>query len=73
MLKSAVRGSPFFKALRRGPQFEWTSECQKVFDKLKAHIAQLPVLTSPAQGETLFIYLAVEKEAISAVLVREED
>ena len=45
--KSAVRGSPFFKALRRGPQFEWTSECQKAFDELKAHIAKLSTLTSP--------------------------
>ncbi|XP_071926285.1 uncharacterized protein [Coffea arabica] len=70
--KSAVRGSPFFRALRRGPQFEWTPECQRAFDELKAHIARLPALTSPAQGEVLFIYLAVGKEAISAVLVRED-
>ena len=70
--KSAVRGSPFFRALRRGPQFEWTPECQLAFDELKAHIARLPALTSPAQGEVLFIYLAVGEEAISAVLVREE-
>ncbi|XP_071911808.1 uncharacterized protein [Coffea arabica] len=70
--KSAVRGFPFFRALRRGPQFEWTPECQQAFDQLKAHIARLPSLTSPAYGETLFIYLAVGEEAISAVLVREE-
>ncbi|XP_071916252.1 uncharacterized protein [Coffea arabica] len=70
--KSAVRGSPFFRALRRGPQFEWTPECQQAFDELKAHIVRLPVLTSPAQGEILFIYLTVGEEAISAVLVREE-
>nr|XP_027075634.1 uncharacterized protein LOC113699462 [Coffea arabica]XP_027078730.1 uncharacterized protein LOC113702002 [Coffea arabica] len=38
-----------------------------------AHITQLPALTSPAQEETLFIYLAVGKEVISAVLVREKD
>ncbi|XP_071933160.1 uncharacterized protein [Coffea arabica] len=71
--KSTVKGSLFFKTLRRGPQFEWTSKCQKAFDELKAYIAQLPALTSPAQGETLFIYLAVGEEAISTVLVWEED
>ncbi|XP_071919988.1 uncharacterized protein [Coffea arabica] len=71
--KLAVRGSPFFKALRRGPQFEWTSRCQKIFDELKDHIAKLPTLTSPGLGETLFVYLAVGKEAVSTVLVREED
>ncbi|XP_027166642.1 uncharacterized protein LOC113766677 [Coffea eugenioides] len=70
--KSAVRGSPFFKALRRGPQFEWTPECQKAFSELKGHIAQLPALTSPAQEETLLIYLAAWEEADSAVLVRED-
>nr|XP_027123971.1 uncharacterized protein LOC113740625 [Coffea arabica] len=70
--KSAVRGSPFFKALRRGPQFEWTPECQRAFDELKAHIARLPALTSPTHGEILFIYLAVGEEAVSAVLLREE-
>ena len=73
LFKSAVRGSPFFKALRSGPQFEWTSECQKAFDELKANITKLPTLTYLGQGETLFVYLAVGEEAVSAVLVREED
>ncbi|XP_071913979.1 uncharacterized protein [Coffea arabica] len=71
--KSAVRGSPFFKALRGGRQFEWSSECQKAFDELKTHLARLPTLTSPESGETLFIYLAAGEGAISAVLVREEN
>ena len=44
----------------------------KAFDELKTHIAKLPTLTSPGQGETLFIYLAVGEEAISTVLVQEE-
>ncbi|XP_071921893.1 uncharacterized protein [Coffea arabica] len=71
--KSVVRGSPFFKVLRRGPQFEWTYKCQKTFDELKAHIAELPTLISLEQGKTLFIYLAVREEAFSAMLVREKD
>ncbi|XP_071902705.1 uncharacterized protein [Coffea arabica] len=71
--KSAVRGSPFFKALKGGRQFEWSLECQRAFDELKAHLARLPALTSPELGETLFIYLAVGEGTISAVLVREED
>ncbi|XP_071906208.1 uncharacterized protein [Coffea arabica] len=71
--KSAVRGSPFFRALKGGRQFEWSPECQKVFDDLKEHLARLPALTSPELGETLFIYLAAGEEAISAVLVREEN
>ncbi|XP_071907834.1 uncharacterized protein [Coffea arabica] len=71
--KSAVRGSPFFKALKGGRQFEWNPECQKAFDELKEHLVRLPALTSPEVGETLFIYLAAGEGAVSAVLVREED
>ncbi|XP_071900985.1 uncharacterized protein [Coffea arabica] len=71
--KSAVRGSPFFKALKGGRQFEWNPECQKEFDELKEHLVRLPALTSPEVGETLFIYLAAGEGAVSAVLVREED
>nr|XP_027102744.1 uncharacterized protein LOC113723988 [Coffea arabica] len=71
--KSAVRGSPFFKALKGGRQFEWSLECQKAFDELKEHLARLPALTSPELGETLFIYLVAGEGAISAVLVREEN
>nr|XP_027088503.1 uncharacterized protein LOC113709849 [Coffea arabica] len=71
--KSAVRGSPFFTALKGGRQFEWNLECQRAFDELKIHLARLPALTSPELGETLFIYLAAGEGAVSAVLVREEN
>ena len=71
--KSAVWDSHFFKALRGGSQFEWRSECQKAFDELKTHLTRLPALTSPEHGETLFIYLTVGEEAVSAVLVQEEN
>nr|XP_027118612.1 uncharacterized protein LOC113735828 [Coffea arabica] len=71
--KSAVRESPFFKALKGGRQFEWSPECQKAFDELKEHLTRLPALTSPELGEILFLYLAVEEGAISAVLVRVEN
>ncbi|XP_071687262.1 uncharacterized protein [Rutidosis leptorrhynchoides] len=40
---------------------------------MKAHIANLPSLTSPKIGETLYLYLATFKECISAVLVVERE
>ncbi|XP_071933202.1 uncharacterized protein [Coffea arabica] len=61
------------EALRKGLQFEWTSECQKAFDELKARIVKLPTLTSPGQGETLLVYLSVREKAISVVLIREKN
>ncbi|XP_071741906.1 uncharacterized protein [Rutidosis leptorrhynchoides] len=38
---------------------------------MKAYISDLPVLTSPDKGETLYVYLAASKESISAVLITE--
>ncbi|XP_071714277.1 uncharacterized protein [Rutidosis leptorrhynchoides] len=38
---------------------------------MKAYISNLPVLTSPDKGETLYVYLAASKESISAVLTAE--
>ncbi|XP_071700134.1 uncharacterized protein [Rutidosis leptorrhynchoides] len=40
---------------------------------MKAHIANLPTLTSPKMGETLYLYLETSKECISAVLVAERE
>ncbi|XP_071727255.1 uncharacterized protein [Rutidosis leptorrhynchoides] len=38
---------------------------------MKVFLKNLPTLTSPIAGETLILYLAVSKEAVSSVLVAE--
>nr|XP_027065152.1 uncharacterized protein K02A2.6-like [Coffea arabica] len=45
---------------------------KKAFIDLKAYLAELPTLTAPEQGEPLFLYLSACNEAVSAVLVRED-
>ncbi|XP_071714723.1 uncharacterized protein [Rutidosis leptorrhynchoides] len=40
---------------------------------MKEYIANLPTLTSPVEGETLFMYLEASKECISTVLVSEQE
>ncbi|GJV76823.1 reverse transcriptase domain-containing protein [Tanacetum coccineum] len=42
-------------------------------DKMKEHIAKLPMLTAPEEQEELIIYLAASKEAVSAVLMTERE
>lgn len=37
----------------------------------KAALSEPPILTRPAEGETLYLYLAISEEALSGVLVRE--
>ncbi|GLT96674.1 hypothetical protein SLE2022_142800 [Rubroshorea leprosula] len=71
--RSAERCLPFFKALREPKNFQWTDECQQAFDELKQYLASTPLLSKPMGGESLHLYLGVTEEAISSVLLREEN
>ena len=48
-------------------------KCEQVFLTLKEHLGCSPLLSKPINGEKLYLYLAVSKEAISAALVKEEE
>ncbi|GKV20136.1 hypothetical protein SLEP1_g30298 [Rubroshorea leprosula] len=71
--RSAERCLPFFKALREPKHFQWTNECQQVFDELKQYLASAPLLSKPVEGESLHLYMGVTREAVSSVLLREEN
>ncbi|MCI41972.1 hypothetical protein A2U01_0063206, partial [Trifolium medium] len=71
--KSAQHALPLFKLLRKESVFEWTEECEKALQHLKRALSKPPVLTQPAEGEVLYLYLAVASEAINAVLIRETE
>ncbi|GKV28927.1 hypothetical protein SLEP1_g37913 [Rubroshorea leprosula] len=71
--RSAERCLPFFKALREPKNFQWTDECQQAFDELKQYLASAPLLSKPIDGECLYLYLGVTEEAVSSVLLREEN
>nr|AAO19368.1 putative polyprotein [Oryza sativa Japonica Group] len=71
--KAAERGLPFFKTLRGAGKFNWTPECQAVFDELKQYLQSPPALISPASGSELLLYLAASPVAVSAALVQETD
>ncbi|KAK8918768.1 hypothetical protein KSP39_PZI021391 [Platanthera zijinensis] len=70
--RAGEKCSPFFKSLRGGQKFEWTSECEEAFQALKKQLTQAPLLQGPKEGEDLFLYLGARAEALSSVLVREE-
>ncbi|KAL0407917.1 UNVERIFIED_CONTAM: hypothetical protein Sradi_1726100 [Sesamum radiatum] len=71
--KSAERGLPFFKTLRRIKNFEWTKECQQAFEDLKTYLARLPLLVKPVPRDTLYLYISATSLAVRSVLVREEE
>lgn len=55
----AERSMPFFRVLRQKRKFEWTEECQQAFERIKFHLAELPLLTKPLVGETLYLLIAI--------------
>ncbi|XP_052206796.1 uncharacterized protein LOC127811125 [Diospyros lotus] len=70
--KSAERELPFLRTLRARKSFEWTEQCQKSFEALKEYLKEVPLLTQPEIGETLYLYLGISDGAISAILIKKE-
>ncbi|XP_074374966.1 uncharacterized protein LOC141716663 [Apium graveolens] len=71
--KSSDKCKEFFSAIKNGKNFEWTTECEEAFTKIKEQLGNPPLLSKPLEGETLLLYLAVSDYSISAVLVREDE
>ncbi|XP_064941035.1 uncharacterized protein LOC135594623 [Musa acuminata AAA Group] len=69
--RSGDRCLPFFKALKDPKNFRWTTECERAFEQMKQHLANLPRLASVSPGERLSLYLAASQHAVSSVLVKE--
>ncbi|XP_063942182.1 uncharacterized protein LOC135149932 [Daucus carota subsp. sativus] len=63
----------FFAAIKKGQKFEWTTECEAAFLKLKEQLGSPPLLAKPTEGEALILYLGVSEFSISAVLIKEEE
>ncbi|XP_071689090.1 uncharacterized protein [Rutidosis leptorrhynchoides] len=74
--KGAEKQLPFFRILKGclgKKKIVWNKEAERAFVEMKKYIAKLPTLTSPEEGDTLFIYLVASKECISAVLVTKRE
>ena len=61
------KGLPFFRILKKA--FEWTNECQKAFQELKAYLGSPPLLSPSKPNEELFLYLVVSPTTISSTLI----
>ncbi|GJS66027.1 reverse transcriptase domain-containing protein [Tanacetum coccineum] len=78
LAKSAERALPFFNTLKNitkenKHEYQWTPETEEAFQHMKRLIMSLPSLTPPFPEETLYAYLAVSKEAVSAVLLTDQN
>ena len=71
--KSSERCQPFFDILKKNKEFVWNDVAEKALQDLKEYLTSPPLLSKPSPGETLYLYLSVASNAVSSVLVREED
>ncbi|GKA06197.1 reverse transcriptase domain-containing protein [Tanacetum coccineum] len=74
----AERALPFFNTLKNitkenKHEYRWTAEAEEAFQQMKRLIMSLPSLTPPFPEETLYAYLAVSREAVSAVLLTDRN
>ncbi|XP_057452622.1 uncharacterized protein LOC130744455 [Lotus japonicus] len=70
---SGDKSAPFFKCLKKNAAFEWNSECEEAFTRLKEMLFAPPVLSKLVQGLPLHLYLSVGDHAISSVILQEVD
>ena len=54
-------------------RIQWSEECEKAFQDLKAYLMQALMLTAPEPGEDLFMYLSMSNHAVSAVLFKDQE
>jgi len=64
---------PFFNFIKKNKNFEWSEDCRKAFKKLKNHLEKSLILTSPVEGENLYLYMVVSKYVVGSVLIKEEN
>ncbi|XXG60317.1 hypothetical protein AAC387_Pa04g2254 [Persea americana] len=72
IIRASNKCRPFFQLLRKTLKFQWTLECDRALQEFKHYLSSPPLLSTPTQGEVLYLYPAVSDHAVSSVLIREE-
>nr|GEU87957.1 reverse transcriptase domain-containing protein [Tanacetum cinerariifolium] len=72
--RSTENSLPFFETLKditkeNKYDYRWIEKAENAFQELKKMILDLSALATPLPKETLFVYLAPSKEAVSAILL----
>lgn len=63
----------FFVALKKNKIFEWTTQCDEAFTKIKNFLTLPIVLTHPREESSLLLYLLVINQVMSSIFVQEID
>ncbi|KAE8690692.1 cytochrome P450 78A7-like [Hibiscus syriacus] len=67
----SARASPLTDLLKKGKAWEWSEQCQKAFEDLKAAVSQELVLALPDFTRSFEVYIDASDFAIGGVLMQE--
>ncbi|KAL0539564.1 hypothetical protein IC582_023780 [Cucumis melo] len=67
----AGRCQPFQRLMRKDAVFDWDQSCQNAFDSIKKYLLNPPVLSAPAAGKPLILYIAAQETSLGALLAQE--
>jgi hypothetical protein len=59
--------------IKADEEFCWGAEQQRAFEEIKEYLARPPVLVSPQQGRSFYIYLSVGDTCIASIVVQVYD
>ncbi|KAL4010597.1 hypothetical protein IC575_030098 [Cucumis melo] len=71
--KMPSRCQPFQRLMRKDAVFDWDQSCQNPFHSIKKYLLNPPVLSAPAIGKPLILYIATQETSLGALLAQEND
>ncbi|KAA3461421.1 DNA/RNA polymerases superfamily protein [Gossypium australe] len=63
--------TPMTRLLQKDVKFEWSEKCQQSFDKLKALLAEPPVLVHPESDKEFIVFSDASLNGLGCVLMQE--
>jgi len=70
MPRLADKIRPILRLMKKSKRFKWNESCEEAFQTVKQTLAQPPILSKPAHGMPLLVYLATSPEVVSAAIVQ---
>ncbi|XP_050938837.1 uncharacterized protein LOC127148684 [Cucumis melo] len=59
--------------MRKDAVFDWDQSCQNAFDSIKKYLLNPPILSAPAVGKPLILYIAAQETPLGVLLAQEND
>ena len=57
--------------LKKDKKFEWTEDCEKIFNELKIRLTAAPVLTLPDIYRSFDVYCDASRQGLGCVLMQD--